>query len=456
MFSRRIHLTVRRISRFYHARRDVTLELRERGMAWDMTNQLKSNGTQEKQTVYLGVDPTAKALHVGHLLPFMCLLHFHLHGHSVISLIGGATGLVGDPSGKLEERTPLGENIATQNVNSLRTAIQRFFSTASVYASRRIPKLENPSPEPQILNNVEWLGSLGLLEFLTKAGRYARVSTMINRDSVKLRMESQQGISFTEFTYQLLQAYDFYNLYHSKRCTMQIGGSDQWGNILAGIDLIDRTREPESPAPQALTTPLLTTASGAKFGKSEGNAVWLDSDLTSVFDFYQFFLRSTDADVEQYLKSFTLLSLEEVQSIVEKHKINPENRFAQKRLADEVTEMIHGAEAVKRAQIATQVLFSTDLANISAHEIVLALGDDPRLKVVSSEDVMDKPISKLAGTYRLVSSNSEANRLAASGGLYLNNKTVEPKQLLQRTDLLDGRVAVVRAGKDKHLILALR
>lgn len=406
--------------------------------------------------MYLGVDPTAKALHVGHLLPFMCLLHFHLYGHTVISVVGGATGLVGDPSGKLEERTPLGENIATQNVNALQSAIKKFFSSASTYASNRLPNFEKPTAEPQIVNNVEWLGSLGLLEFLAKAGRYARVSTMINRDSVKLRMESQQGISFTEFTYQLLQAYDFYNLYHSRQCTMQIGGSDQWGNILAGIDLIDRTRSPESPQPQGLTTPLLTTASGAKFGKSEGNAVWLDADLTSVLDFYQFFLRSTDADVERYLKYFTLLSLDSVQSIVEEHTASPEKRIAQRTLADEVTEMVHGAEAVKRAQIATQVLFSTDLANVSAGDIVLALQDDPRLKFTTSEDILNKPISKLAGSFKLVPSNSEANRLAASGGLYLNNRTVEPKQTLQQEDLIDGRVLVLRAGKDKHLILVLR
>ncbi|KAI5120300.1 hypothetical protein M0805_005804 [Coniferiporia weirii] len=430
-------------------------DLDARGMISQTTNRAAlARSLEQTSTIYLGVDPTAKSLHVGHLLPFMCLLHFHLRGHTVIPLIGGATGLVGDPSGKLEERTPLGEQKAVDNVASITGAAGSFFESATAYAERRLRPSDRTVSPPVVANNVDWLGSLGLLDFLTKAGRHARVPTMISRDSVKIRMNSQQGISFTEFTYQLLQAYDFYHLYRTRGCTLQLGGSDQWGNILSGVDLIDRTRVRDAPLAHGLTTPLLTTASGAKFGKSEGNAVWLDSRLTSVLDFYQFFLRTADADVGKYLRMFTFLPLEEISSILQEQEAAPEKRKAQRVLADEIVELIHGKPAVHHAHVATQVLFGTSVSH-SAHEIVSALEGDPRLARCAREEAIEQPVWRLASKHGLVSSNSEARRLADSKGLYLNNAAVNSKQMLQASDLIDNGVAILRAGKDNHLVLAL-
>ncbi|THH08379.1 hypothetical protein EW145_g2743 [Phellinidium pouzarii] len=385
----------------------------------------------------------------------MCLLHFHLRGHIVIPLIGGATGLVGDPSGKLEERSPLGEQNAGHNVASLTSAASNFFESATVYADRRLQPSENVITKPVVANNVEWLGSLGLLEFLTKAGRHARVPTMISRDSVKIRMNSQQGISFTEFTYQLLQAYDFYHLYNTRGCTLQLGGSDQWGNILSGVDLVDRTRSRDGPTAHGITTPLLTTASGAKFGKSEGNAVWLDRQLTSVLDFYQFFLRTADADVGKYLRMFTFIPLEEIASILHEHESAPEKRKAQRVLADEAVELVHGKIAVHRAHVATQVLFGTSSSSLAASDIVGALEDDPRLIHCSRDEILEQPVWKLAAKYGLVGSNGEARRLADAKGLYLNNTAINSKYMLQAPDLVDNGIAILRAGKDNNLVLAV-
>ncbi|KAH8119532.1 hypothetical protein DFH11DRAFT_1686368 [Phellopilus nigrolimitatus] len=425
-------------------------DLDARGMISQTTNL-----EDETRTVYLGIDPTAKSLHVGHLLPLMSLLHFYLRGHNVIPLIGGATGLVGDPSGKLEERTPLGEQKAVDNVASLTNAADSFFESAATYASERLGPSEKVLSKPVVANNVEWLGSLSLLEFLTKAGRHARVPTMIARDSVKIRMNSQQGISFTEFTYQLLQAYDFYHLYHTRGCTLQLGGSDQWGNILSGVDLIDRTRSRDGLAAQGITTPLLTTASGAKFGKSEGNAVWLDRQLTSVLDFYQFFLRTADIDVGKYLRMFTLLSIDEISVIMEEHERAPEKRKAQRILAEELVELIHGKSAVHHARIATQILFETSFVDLSAKDIISALDGDPRLAHCVRNETLGQLVWKLAAKHGLVSSNSEARRLADAKGLYLNNLAVDSKQTLHESDLLDSGVAILRAGKEKHMVLAV-
>lgn len=410
---------------------------------------------EQPRTVYLGVDPTARSLHVGHLLPLMVLLHFHVRGHTVIPLIGGATGLVGDPSGKLEERTPLGEQRAVSNVESLTTAVERFFETGTKYAAERLKSSREGLTVPKVANNVEWLGSLSLMEFLTKAGRYARVPAMISRDSVKTRMESKQGISFTEFTYQLLQAYDFYHLYDTRGCTIQLGGQDQWGNIVSGIDLVDRIRSRDGPEVHGITTPLLTTSSGAKFGKSEGNAVWLDRQLTSVLDFYQFFLRTTDADVERYLKMFTLLPPYEICQVIDEHNRSPEKRGAQRVLADEVVQLVHGEEAVRRGRIATRILFETSFSDLSAKDVIDALNGDPRLIHCNREDIIEQSVWKLAAKFGLVKSNSEARRLADSKGLYLNNTVIDPKQKVQTSDLIDNGVIVLRAGKEKHLIFAV-
>jgi len=289
---------------------------------------------------------------------------------------------------------------------------------------------------------------------------------MIARDSVKTRMAAQSGISFAEFTYQLLQGYDFYMLYKRHQCTIQIGGSDQWGNILSGIELINKSERANAEDKTlrgdvhekgfALTTPLLTTSTGEKFGKSAGNAVWLDESMTSYLDFYQFWLKTTDADVGKYLKMFTLMPIEEIESLISEHQNAPEKRVAQRKLTDEMTGMIHGDAALNKARVATQILFGTDYSSLTAGQVLDSLKGDPRLVFCSRDEMLDSPLIGLVASRKLAASRSAAKQLVSAGGLYLNNKTVpDVRYQLAESDLIDGRIAVVRAGKDKHLILAL-
>ncbi|KAG6861097.1 hypothetical protein C0995_004034 [Termitomyces sp. Mi166 len=415
----------------------------------------------KRQVAYVGIDPTAGSLHVGHLIPLMCLLHFHLRGHGAIPLIGGATGRVGDPSGRLTERQLADIKQVSDNVDSLTKGIHTFFKHASAYARARGLNVERLIREPAVTSNLQWHENINLLDFLRTVGVHARVNTMLNRESVKARLTSQRGLSFTEFTYQLLQAYDFYHLHKNYECTIQIGGSDQWGNILAGIELISRLENLASEDTEAkafgLTTPLLTTASGEKFGKSVGNAVWLDSNLTSVFDFYQYFVKVDDADVEKYLKLFTLLSHDEITSIIKAHTAQPEKRIAQKRLAAEVTHIVHGDTGVSRAVTLTKLLFESDYNGLTAHQIISALEGDPRLVMVDETELLDSPIMKLAAKYRLMASTSASRNLVQARGLYINNQTVPESQFrVTKPQLIDERVAILRAGKDKLLILVVK
>ncbi|KAG6857684.1 hypothetical protein H0H87_004100 [Tephrocybe sp. NHM501043] len=391
-------------------------DLSERGFVHQVTRpEILSAALESKRhIVYVGIDPTAGSLHIGHLIPLMCLLHFQLRGHGAIPLIGGATGRVGDPSGRLTERQPADVKQVGDNVDSLTQGIRTFFKRASVYAQARGANIEGLVMEPAVTSNLQWHEDINLLEFLRTVGIHARVNTMLNRESVKARLTSQRGLSFTEFTYQLLQAYDFYHLNKTHSCTIQIGGSDQWGNILAGIELIGRLESPASDVAEAeafgLTTPLLTTASGDKFGKSAGNAVWLDTSLTSVFDFYQYFVKVDDADVEKYLKLFTLLGREEITSVMETHRAQPEKRTAQKRLAAEVTEIVHTDTGVSRALTLTRLLFESNYDGLTARQIISAFDGDPRLVMVDEADLLGTSVMKLSAKHHLVASAFRTHR----------------------------------------------
>ncbi|KAF8200785.1 tyrosine-tRNA ligase [Pholiota molesta] len=448
--------------RQYHA---VPLleDLSERGFIQDVTRRdaLESALRSRKQTIYAGVDPTAKSLHIGHLVPLLTLLHFQLHGHNVIPIIGGATGRVGDPSGRLVERQLADIQQVESNVSNLTASIQHFFRRALLYAGTRLELEQSVYRDPTVVNNLDWHEPFSLLHFLQKVGVHVRVNTMLNRESVSARLNAQQGLSFTEFTYQLLQAYDFYHLHKHFGCTIQVGGSDQWGNIVAGLELIGKLNAPTSSDESSLgeafgiTTPLLTTSTGEKFGKSAGNAVWLDSTLTSVFDFYQYFLKVTDADVGKYLKLFTLIPPKEIHELVAAHEEQPEKRLAQLRLAAEVTEMVHLKHGVVQAVTKTKLLFGSDYADLKAEDIIFAFENDPRLAKVTMQDMMDIPVGKLSAKYGLVSSNSASRTLIGSRGLYLNNRPVQDtQQKITQADLLDAKIAILRAGKDKTLILA--
>ncbi|WFD39496.1 tyrosine--tRNA ligase [Malassezia japonica] len=434
-------------------------------------------GALVPRTVYAGVDPSAPSMHVGNLLPLFALLHCALHGHTALVLVGGGTGAIGDPSGRSTERSALDAEQLKANVASIRAQMYQFFHNAAAYLERRgminapvntytTEGSANPAGESlfgsgldvRIVNNFSWLQPVSLIQFLSEVGRHARVNDMLARDSVKNRLttpgaeaNSAPGLSFTEFSYQLLQAYDFSVLHRAPwHCSLQIGGSDQMGNISAGIDLIRRQQAAdgadirEDPA-YGLTLPLLTTSSGAKFGKSAGNAVWISPSLLSDLDFYQYFLRSADADVERYLRSLTLLSSDEIASVLEEHSKDRTKRLAQEKLAAEMTELVRGEAALRRARVATKVLFGTSLDQLRTDEVLFAFEDDPRL-VHMPQGALESEVLRLA-----VDSG-----LTASRRLYLNGAAVtDAKATLSTSNLLDGRFVVMRAGKHNRKILVL-
>ncbi|KJA19890.1 hypothetical protein HYPSUDRAFT_43757 [Hypholoma sublateritium FD-334 SS-4] len=468
MWVRRCILRKVLLQRQFHAATAVVPlleDLQRRGFVQDITRHDSVLGNaleSKKQTIYAGVDPTAKSLHIGHLIPMLVLLHFQIHGHRVMPLIGGATGRLGDPSGRLVERQLADIKQVDNNADNLTASIQSFFNRALVYASSRLSLDQDIHARLSVVNNLEWHQPVTLLEFLHKVGAHVRINTMLNRESVSARLSSQQGLSFTEFTYQLLQAYDFYHLNKHFGCTIQVGGSDQWGNIVAGLELIGKLGDPlTSKRPLAneafgITTPLLTTSSGEKFGKSAGNAVWLNPTLTSVFDFYQYFLKVTDADVGKYLRLLTLMPLEEIEELVTKHNAQPEKRLAQSRLAAEVTEMVHTKTGVAQAVARTKLLFGSDYTSLKVEDVIMAFQDDPRLVKATLHDITKTPLSKLAAKYGLVSSNSASRTLISSRGLYLNDKTVKTAQdVIELCDLQDQKIAILRAGKGKILILVV-
>ncbi|CAG7850859.1 Tyrosine--tRNA ligase {ECO:0000256/RuleBase:RU361234} {ECO:0000256/RuleBase:RU361234}; AltName: Full=Tyrosyl-tRNA synthetase {ECO:0000256/RuleBase:RU361234} [Serendipita indica DSM 11827] len=441
-----------------------------------MVAQLTSQNLQEvvekrKIAVYAGVDPSAASLHVGNLAVLITLLHFHLNGHKVISLIGGATGQVGDPGGRTTERDLMAQELVRTNTESITRQVENFFASAREYAARR--RKDQESSPPTILNNASWHSQLSFLSFLRFPGKLVRVNSLLSRESIKARLDSTQGISFAEFTYQLLQAYDFWILHKEHDVSLQIGGSDQWGNIVSGVELIRREKALSSPQVETsdtpdqdsaygLTIPLLTTSSGEKFGKSAGNAIWLDSKMTSIFDFYQFFVRVADADVPLYLQSLTLLSVEEIESICKEHALHPEKRIAQRKLAAEVTELIHGDSAAKGAQMASTILFEPtshtalgdDLTQISL--LLGAIGENhPRVRKIASEQ-LGAPLTKIASSLGLVASHGKARALLQAGGLYLNNvRVTQLDKQLEASDFMGNKIAILRAGKEEHLILEL-
>lgn len=396
--------------------------------------------------VYSGVDPSASSLHVGNLLPLLTLAHFARYNHTPIVLVGGATGSIGDPSGRSTERNALSPDTLESNVAGIQAQLTSFFRNVKEYYQQGAA---TPLGEVEMMNNLTWTKGLTLLDFLSSIGRHARITHMLARDSVASRLGGE-GMSYTEFSYQLLQAYDFLQLHRSHSCTVQIGGSDQLGNITAGIDLVRRTNGgglKEDPA-YGLTLPLLTTSNGEKFGKSAGNAVWLDRSRTGDLEFYQFFLRSTDADVSRYLKALTLLSLEEVEGILDRHKGKEKERSAQRALADHITALIRGKETMEKCRMWTSVLFAQDkvaaLSRLDANSLV-KMEDDVLVKV-GKDEAVGVDITKVLVRLGMVKSRGEAKRLVSGGGVYVNNRQILPDDGVREEDVVQG-LCLVRAGK---------
>ena len=415
-------------------------EFEWRGLIFDATPELKDILATESVTGYIGFDPTASSLHVGSLLPIMCLARMQRFGHSSIALVGGGTGLIGDPSGKTAERQLLNSEQVQFNLEGIKAQLAHFLD------------FERETNPAEILNNLDWLGELHLIDFLRDVGKYFTVNYMLSKESVKRRIESEDGISYTEFTYMMLQAYDFLALHRRKQCTLQMGGSDQWGNILAGTDLI---RKADSARAHGLVFPLVTNSSGTKFGKTESGTVWLSPERTSPYKFYQFWMNTDDSDVIDYLKYFTWLTRSEIEALEAAVAAEPGARAAQKELARLVTSMVHGDEAYDKALAASQVLFGGSIESLSVADLKDIFEDVPSTTMAPSVFSGDGlGVLNLCSDSGITGSNGEARRLIRQGGLFINGSRIEDEnKMLSLQDAIDGELMVIRKGKRNfHLV----
>ena len=419
---------------------DVFEELKWRGMVYDYVEGVQDLLAREKVTIYNGFDATADSLHIGHMVPLIALARLQRYGHHPIALAGGGTTMVGDPSGKAAERKLITRQEVEANVDSIKKQLAHFLD---------FDVKANPA---RVMNNADWLLDLNLVNFLRDIGKHFTINAMINKESVKTRLEREEGLSFTEFSYMLMQSYDFLHLYQHEGCQLQTGGSDQWGNITAGTELIRRAI---GGSAYGMVYPLITKADGTKFGKTESGSVWLSSERTSPYRFYQFWLNTDDRDVVPYLKYFTFLTQAEIQQLEQAVADRPEQREAQRRLARVMTELVHDTTALAKAEQAAQVLFGGDMDGLSAAEIEDIFADVPsstmtRDRLSSASSTMVDLLVESGVTQ----SKGEARRAVAEGGVNLNNRRVnDPAQIVTNNDLLEGRFLVIRRGrKNYHLI----
>ena len=412
-------------------------ELEARGLVEAVTDPEIARMLETPQTVYCGFDPSASSLQAGNLVSIMMLRRLQLKGHKIIALVGGATGLIGDPSGKSAERNMLTLEQVAENKKGIRENLSRI--------------LDFDGPNAAIMvDNYDWYSGLSAIAFLRDVAINFRVPQMLAKESVKKRLEASEGaLTFTEFSYQILQGNDFLHLFDQYGCTMEVGGADQWGNITAGTDLVHKMR---GKTVFGLTFPLLLDGSGKKFGKSEGNAMFMSAEKTSVYDWYQFFLRSADDDVIRYLKVFSLRPLEEIAELEAQMKAHPEARIPQKALAEELTRLVHGEEGLKTALGATQTLFGGDVSGKSADELETVFKDVKSATLVKG-DIVGKSVFAVAAAAGMFKSNGEARRMAQQGGLSLNGAKADDKRVFAEDDLVDGRVAVLRSGKKNYFLV---
>ena len=428
--------------------RSIIDEFRNRGLIHitDDGQELFTPGLEEllareKVTAYIGFDPSADSLHIGNLLGIMTLVRMQKYGNTPIAIAGGGTGLIGDPGGKSQERPLLTREALQQNLEGIRTQLARFMD------------FDAQDNAALLINNADWLERINAIDFMRDVGKHFSVNYMLAKESVRSRMTD--GISYTEFSYMLLQAYDFLTLYDRHGCVLQMGGSDQWGNITAGVDLIRRARGAQA---HALVTPLITTAAGTKFGKTEAGAVWLDADKTSPFQFYQFWLNTADADVVQFLKYYTLIPLEEIEEYEYEVSERPEKREAQQRLASDVTRMTHGQTGLEKALAASDVLFGGDISGLSSNELLDIFQDVPSSTMPRDQFEGDgAQLRDLVAEVGLASSRGEARRLIQGGGVSLNNRRVsDARQSVTLEHSVDGQVIVLRRGARQYRLVRLQ
>ena len=407
-------------------------DLEWRGLIAQSTDRKELESALAKPiSLYLGIDPTAPSMHLGNLVVFLVLKRFQLAGHRPIALVGGATGLVGDPSGKNDERTLNEEKLVAEWVAKIRKQVEKILD------------FKDKETSAKLVNNLDWTKSVSALELLRDIGKHFSVNQMLAKDSVATRLSST-GISYTEFSYQVLQAFDFLELYRRDQCKLQIGGSDQWGNIVAGLDLI---RKVEGGSAHALTVPLLAKSDGSKFGKTAGGAIWLEESMTSAYEFFQFWLNSDDADMPKLLKVFSMKSRAEIEELIEKVKTNPGAREAHRELAREMTTLIHGVGMAKSAEEAAKALFGQgEIADLDLKTLESALSQLPKT-IIKKGDPYPTWVDLLAAT-GVVESKSAARRIVKEGGGYMNNKKVESEDFTpSKTDLLHGKYLLLRKGK---------
>lgn len=422
-------------------------ELRWRGLLHDIMPDTEEYLLKNKTAGYIGFDPTADSLHIGSLVQIIILRHFQKAGHSSIALVGGATGMVGDPSGKSAERNLLDEETLAKNIAGVKSQLERFLDFNKITS-------ENPA---ELVNNYDWMKNISLIDFVRDTGKHITVNYMMAKDSVKKRIsgENTEGMSFTEFTYQLFQGYDFYHLYKEKNCKLQMGGSDQWGNITTGTELIRRKAQGKA---YAITVPLVTKADGTKFGKTEGGNVWLDANRTSPYKFYQYWLNSSDEDSEKYIKIFTFLSKEEIDVLIAEHKENPHLRLLQKKIGEEVTIMTHGKEAYENAIKASNILFgkstSEDIKSLDEQTFLDVFEGVPLAKV-SREDIDNglDMIGALAAKTNFLNSNSDARRALKENAVSVNKEKVTEDYTITSNDLIANKYVLLQRGKKSYFLL---
>ena len=421
-------------------------ELTWRGMIQDSMPGTEEHLLEAMRKAYVGIDPTADSLHIGHLVGVMGLKHFQLSGHKPVALVGGATGMIGDPSGKSAERNLLTEDILLHNQNAIKEQLSRFLDFDSDAENAAI-----------IVNNYDWMKEFSFLEFIRDVGKHITVNYMMAKDSVKKRLssESSVGMSFTEFTYQLVQGYDFLHLYREKQCTLQMGGSDQWGNITTGTELIRRV---DSGKGYALTWPLITKADGTKFGKTEGGNIWLDSERTSPYKFYQYWLNTSDIDAEKYIKIFTFLTKADIEALIEEHQEAPHLRVLQKRLAEEITTMVHSKEDLDNAIKASNILFGKstgdDLKALN-EQTFLDVFDGVPLTEISQADIDNglDIIAALAEKGGFLKSNGEARRALKENSIAVNKEKVKDDYSITKDDLINNKFVLLQRGKKNYFVL---
>jgi tyrosyl-tRNA synthetase len=423
-------------------------ELKWRGMIQDIMPGTEEKLMEGPAAAYVGIDPTADSLHIGHLVSIMILKHFQECGHKPIALVGGATGMIGDPSMKSQERNLLDEETLNHNVESIKKQLSRFLDFDS----------EAPN-KAELVNNYDWMKNYSFLNFIRDIGKHITVNYMMAKDSVKMRLQrdSSEGMSFTEFSYQLLQGYDFLYLYEHKGCILQMGGSDQWGNITTGTELIRRMLGKEA---YALTCPLIRKADGKKFGKTEKGNIWLDAERTSPYEFYQFWLNVTDEDAERYIKIFTMLDQQTIEAAVTEHRQDPGRRSLQKLLAKEITIMVHGEAEYENAVAASQMLFgnstSEQLRKLDERTFLAVFSGVPTFDV-AAEELPTDIVDLLAVKTQVFPSKGEARKMIQGGGVSINkDKVSDPARQISSDDIVDGKYILAQRGKKNYFIINVK